>query len=128
DGVRIWNISNNIPVTTSVYPAGTLYKNVTIDEEGNAVVEYKDKSGNVIMKKVQIGNILSDYTGHENWLSTYYVYDDLNRLCFVLSPKAVTKLSDPNIDWDITYNNDVILDELCFQYKYDARSRMTQKK
>jgi RHS repeat-associated protein len=130
DGVRIWNMVNDVPVsgTSDIYPAGTLYKNVTIDEHNNAVVEYKDKSGNVILKKVQIGSVPADYSGHTEWLCTYYVYDDLNRLCFVISPKAVANLIKTHVNWDITYNNNVLINELCFQYKYDSRSRMVEKK
>ncbi len=66
DAVHIWTIGNsiltignqastNIPVSLSsaVYDAGQLYKNVTEDENGNAVVEYKDKQDQVVLKKVQ---------------------------------------------------------------------------
>jgi hypothetical protein len=64
DSVQIWNIGNdtltytnndittNIPVSGGYYTAGVLYKNVTIDEQGHAVVEYKDNTGLVILKKV----------------------------------------------------------------------------
>ncbi|HML57989.1 MAG TPA: DUF6443 domain-containing protein [Ferruginibacter sp.] len=130
DGVRIWNMVNDIPMSgmNDVYPAGVLYKSVTIDEHENAVVEYKDKSGNIILKKVQIGNVPADYSGHTNWLCTYYVYDELNRLRFVIPPKAVKLLSAPVNNWNIDAQSGVIKDELCFQYKYDAKGRIIRKK
>jgi hypothetical protein len=74
DGVRVWKIANdqltynlkdvstNIPYWTATgtyYNEGELYKNVTIDEAGNKVIEYKDKEGLVILKKVEIEDPLS---------------------------------------------------------------------
>ncbi|RAJ00514.1 RHS repeat-associated protein, partial [Chitinophaga skermanii] len=124
DSVRIWNINSTqlaTPTTTGIYPAGMLSVVETRDENDNRVVEYKDKAGTVILKKVQsIGN---GATAHDGWLCTYYVYDELNTLRFVLQPKAVV----------ITRNNNWVIpagvkDELCFQYSYDVQNRMILKK
>ena len=137
DSVQIWNISNdsltytgndittNIPTARGYYPAGQLSKNTTIDEQGHAVVEYKDKDGLVILKKVQLGTVASDYSGYNSWLSTYYIYDDLNQLRFVLSPKAV-KVIYAN-GWNIAADTTTI-NELCYRYEYDARKRPLAKK
>ncbi len=137
DSVEIWNITSdtltyvdndlttNIPAAAGYYPAGQLYKNVTIDEQGHAVVEYKDKNGLIILKKVQVGNIAADFSGYSGWLSTYYVYDDLNELRFVLPPKAV------NIAYGNSWNlstDTTTLNELCFRYEYDYRQRLIAKK
>jgi RHS repeat-associated protein len=137
DSVLIWNITNdtltyidndlttNIPTSGGYYAVGQLYKTVTLDEENHAVVEYKDKDNLTILKKVQIGNIPADFSGLTGWLCTYYIYDNLNQLRFVLSPKAV----------NIAYGNSWILsadtttlNELCFRYEYDYRQRMNAKK
>jgi len=137
DSVVIWNITSdtltyadnnitrNIPISSGYYPAGQLYKNVTIDEQGHAVVEYKDKEGQVVLKKVQLATVATDYSGYVGWLSTYYVYDDLNLLRFVLSPKAVT-IAYGN-SWNLGVDTTTI-NELCFRYEYDSRRRMTAKK
>ncbi|HEU4609364.1 MAG TPA: hypothetical protein VFS31_14705, partial [Chitinophagaceae bacterium] len=141
DAVRIWTInfdpvsydgSNNMvnaniptsPVSpvNKIYNAGELYKNVTLDESGSAVVEYKDKEGQVILKKVQVGSIAADYSGHGGFLCTYYVYDDLNRLRFVIPPKAVQAI---NSTWSLPAD---VVNELCFRYEYDERGRMIAKK
>jgi len=138
DQVRIWNIgfdalddnssneniSVNIPSSPAVYDAGLLFKNVTIDEAGNKVVEYKDKIGNIVLKKVQIDN--SPSAAHTGWLCTYYVYDDLNLLRFVIPPKAV-KLMDDAANWSLSAFPGLI-NELCFRYEYDTRLRMIAKK
>ncbi|WP_173002957.1 DUF6443 domain-containing protein [Chitinophaga sp. SYP-B3965] len=122
DTVRKWNISSdsNIPVSTSAYAAGELYKNVIVNEQGNQVVEYTDKEDKVILKKVQLGD--SPGNAHVGWLCTYYVYDDLNNIRFVIPPKAVELI---NSSWTITQT---IADGLCFRYQYDGRNRMIIKK
>ncbi len=138
DLVKIWTITNsalmyngneptvNIPATALNYNAGTLYKTVTIDEQGSAVVEYKDNQGQIILKKVQVdASMAADYSGYNGFLSTYYVYDDLNQLRFVIPPKAVAELIKPVINWVLSAE---VINELCFRYEYDDRNRMTAKK
>jgi len=138
DEVVIWNIFNNAltysgneetiniptPASGTYYGPGQLYKSVMIDERGHAVVEYKDKDGQIILKKVQAGAIAADYSGYSGFLCTYYIYDDLNRLRFVLSPKAVEAIRG---DWTIAGKTSLI-NELCYRYEYDHRSRLIAKK
>ena len=135
DQVKLWTITSNalnytstnsnatinIPASTSNYNAGELYKTVTKDEHGSAVAEYEDKEGKVVLKKVQIGTIATDYSGTSGWLCTYYVYDDLGQLRFVIPPKAVATLSTLGL-------NETVVNELCFRYEYDERQRMYAKK
>jgi RHS repeat-associated protein len=118
DSVRIWNIGTGIPTSNATYPAGQLYKNVTIDEAGNQIIEYKDKSGQIVLKKVQL---LASGTAHVGWLSTYYVYDDLNNLRFVIPPQAAETAMRSS--WNLS----TVAAELCFQYQYDGRNRMIVK-
>jgi len=122
DVVKKWTVAaaiGSIPASATTYAAGELFKMITQDENGKQVIEYKDKEGKIILKKVQLSNTPgADHTG---WLNTYYVYDDFNLLRFVLQPNAVdlvlagTALS-------------TIADELCFRYEYDERHRMIIKK
>ncbi|WP_037361228.1 DUF6443 domain-containing protein [Asinibacterium sp. OR53] len=137
DSVRIWTIasnaltyqgndvSTNIPVTTATYGVGQLYKSVTTDERGSSVVEYKDKDGHVVLKKVQIAQ--APGSAHAGWLCTYYVYDDLGLLRFVIPPKAVETLL-ASVGWDLTISSGSLVQELCFRYQYDTRQRMNAKK
>ncbi|WP_436488155.1 DUF6443 domain-containing protein [Chitinophaga sp. ARDCPP14] len=124
DSVRIWDFIAGATIPTSVagriYAAGQLYKNVSIDEANNQLVEYKDKEGKVILKKVQLGT--NPGTGHMGWLCTYYAYDDLGNLRFVIPPKAVEAIIS---NWMIS---PAIAAELCFMYRYDGRNRMVVKK
>ncbi|MCW3109995.1 MAG: cell well associated RhsD protein [Segetibacter sp.] len=131
DDVKIWTIdfnttianNTNKPVASTSYSAGELYKNVTTDEHSNQIIEYKDKEGHVILKKVQSGAVTAT-APYANWLSTYYVYDDLGQLRFVIPPKAVAKMIASN-SWVLAQD---VVDELCFRYEYDARQRMIAKK
>jgi RHS repeat-associated protein len=95
---------------------------VTIMEDENwqsgragTVEEYKDIDGHVVLKRVY------NYTGGAvQMLSTYYVYDDLGRLAFVLPP-----LSAADGDGSI---NSTTLNNVCYQYQYDLRDRPVAKK
>ncbi|MFN0081421.1 MAG: RHS repeat-associated core domain-containing protein, partial [Ferruginibacter sp.] len=138
DDVKIWNVINDpiignfgtyvIPPSGgggAAYPAGQLYKTITIDEHKKQVIEFKDKEGKVILKKVQIGNITDNGTGVNNtdFLCTYYIYDDLNNLRCVIQPEAIKLL--PTINHQLSTT---LLAEQCFRYEYDHRNRMIVKK
>jgi RHS repeat-associated protein len=130
DGIKIWTIgaaANSVPVTAGDYAAGELLKNTTLDEDNHQVVEFKDKEGRVILKKVQIDNVPGD--AHTGWLCTYYIYDELRNLRFVIPPKAVagitTNLQAGQSAWQLL---PTIISELCFRYEYDYRKRMIIKK
>lgn len=124
DSVRIWEMpaTSLTPVNTGgkIYASGQLYKSILIDEAGKQSVEYKDKEGRLVLKKIQVSN--SPGTAHMGWLCTYYVYDDQGNLRFVLSPKAVAAIT---ANWII---NTAVADGLCFIYRYDERNRMIMKK
>ena len=124
DGVRIWDIPATGIIPTSganrTYAAGQLFKNVTIDERGKRITEFKDKEGRVILKRVELTDIAAD--GHTGWLCTYYVYDDLGNLRCVIPPKAVELIK---ASWVLDATT---ARELCFFYRYDGRNRMIMKK
>lgn len=126
DAVKIWDIGPNAadyPIARPAnYEAGQLYKNVTKDEADHEVVEFKDKEGHVILKKVQL-TATAGSEGHDGWLCTYYVYDDLGNLRYVLPPKMVELL--PGMSWSLA--DEVYRKELCFRYVYDHRQRMVLK-
>jgi len=124
DSVRIWDFAVGGIIPTSVagriYAAGQLFKNITTDEAGGQVIEYKDKQDRVVLKKVQLAD--NPGTGHMGWLCTYYAYDDLGNLRFVIPPLAVQAIMS---NWAISTD---IAKELCFIYRYDGRNRMIIKK
>ena len=145
--VILWNIGNSggdIPIKDNdpnhvdrpYYKPGELYRNVVTDEHNNRIIEYKDKEGRVILKKVELPASTtapitpSTITSHTGWLCTYYVYDDFGLLRFVIPPKAVELLASPTNNWvfPTTAGGGDIGNELCFRYEYDSRNRLVVKK
>ena len=100
---------------TTFYVANQLYKNITYDENTTATpvetagstVEFKNKEGQVVLKRTYNGAVKHD---------TYYIYDIYGNLTYVIPPKA-----------DIAITQ-AVLDNLCYQYKYDYRNRLVEKK
>jgi RHS repeat-associated protein len=129
DAVRIWSVSTGSTgnwssySSSAAYAAGTLYKAITIDEQGKQVVEFKDKEGKVVLKKVQLtATDNGSGSGHTGWLCSYYIYDALNNLHCVIQPRGVELISS---GWALT--DATILAEQCFRYEYDQRNRMIMK-
>jgi RHS repeat-associated protein len=97
------------------YAEKQLYKSVTYDENTSAsasesagsTVEFKNKEGQVVLKRTYEA---------ANKHDTYYVYDSYGNLTYVIPPKAEGAI------------NDEVLNGLCYQYKYDYRNRLVEKK
>ena len=117
-----WNLTSGLfdisfsQSGTANYPDNQLIKTVTKDENwvsgnANTVEEFKDKEGKVILKRtyatVGVGTTLERH-------DTYYVYDQYSNLTYVIPPLVV--------------NITTQLNDLCYQYKYDLRNRLVEKK
>jgi RHS repeat-associated protein len=110
------------------YPSGSLAKLITSDEYGSQVVEFYDKEGKLLLKKVQIDKsteIADDGSGrgYEGWISTIYIYDLSGQLRCVVQPEGVKQLRQAG--WQFTTD---ILDEQSFRYEYDQNGQMVVKK
>jgi RHS repeat-associated protein len=133
DSVRIWTVTDSSGSfgsynSSRYYAAGALYKSIVIDERDNQVVEYKDKQGKTILKKVQF-TAQADTgqgKGYYGWLCTYYIYDVVGQLRAVIQPTGVELLAQHS--WDFTWNSRVILNEQSFRYEYNDRGLVTMKK
>ncbi|SMD08368.1 RHS repeat domain-containing protein [Pedobacter africanus] len=108
---------------TKIYARGVLTLTIYKDENWaeadgcwGTVEEYTDRIGRLILKRAY--NKLS--TGKTEMLSTYYVYDEFNNLKFVIPPKA-----EPDNENALDQN---VVDNLCFQYRYDEFNRLVEKK
>ncbi|MDO6812238.1 DUF6443 domain-containing protein [Tenacibaculum soleae] len=98
------------------FTAPTLYKFITknenwkiSDQNNNTIHTFKDYRGRVILKRTFESNIPHN---------TYYVYDIYGNLTFVLPPKVIINDGISSTE----------LNELCYQYKYDHRNRLVEKK
>ncbi|WP_312509294.1 DUF6443 domain-containing protein [Chryseobacterium culicis] len=95
--------------SATIYAPNQLYKNSVKDEDGNETIEFKNGKGQVLL----VRKILSS----AEHIDTYYVYNEYDQLSFVIPPKAVHQA--------IT---DELLDNLCYQYRYDGKGRLVEKK
>ncbi|MFT5875293.1 MAG: hypothetical protein ACI8WT_004276, partial [Clostridium sp.] len=78
-------------------------------EKDHTTEEFTDRLGNTILKR--------NYNYGQNH-DTYYIYDDFGNLTYVLPPLVNTL--------DGVSSNE--LSQLCYQYKYDHRNRLIEKK
>ncbi len=114
--------SDRVPslVKNGVYSVNTLYKNTTKDEnwttsdgDTHTVKEFTDLQGRVILTRT-----FNEVDGTIEPHDTYYVYDNFGNLTYVIPPavNASTTISTG------------ILNKFCYQYHYDYRNRMIEKK
>lgn len=106
---------------TTSYTGGSLYKTITKDENwtsgtAHTTEEYKNREGQVVLKRTYAQSFVGateTYSAHD----TYYVYDQFGNLTYVIPPLVNNStITQP------------ILDELCYQYKYDVQNRLVEKK
>ncbi len=118
--IKLWVVVNDEPRILQEYASGELYAHVAQDEEGHRVIEYKNKTEQMVVKRVQANDAATE------WADTYYVYDDFGDLRFVLPPEAVKEIGDP-ASYPYT-PAPALLNKWAFQYQYDGRRRMEWKK
>ncbi|MDR6489844.1 RHS repeat-associated protein [Chryseobacterium vietnamense] len=93
----------------TIYAPNQLYKNSVKDEDDNETIEFKNGKGQVLLvRKIK---------SSAEHIDTYYVYNEYDQLAFVIPPMAVHK--------PIT---DDLLNTLCYQYRYDGKGRLVEKK
>ncbi|MEC5174222.1 DUF6443 domain-containing protein [Chryseobacterium nepalense] len=92
------------------YLAAQLYKNTVTDEDGNQTIEFKNGEGQVLLVRKMLSATEK--------VDTYYVYNEYNQLTYVIPPLASNVQTLSVTD----------LDNLCYQYKYDGRNRLVEKK
>jgi RHS repeat-associated protein len=126
DSVRLFTINisseEDIPASSVFYLPGTLYVQEIIDESGNKTITYTDETGKQILSKTQL--VINPNTAYTGWLCTYFVYDEMNKLRFVIPPKA-TELLVASV-WSVQANLAAIKN-LCYSYYYDALGRVVTK-
>lgn len=99
----------SLPSSDQAYLPNQLFKSAVTDEDGIRTVEFKNGNGQVVL----IRKMLSA----SEQVDTYYVYNEYGQLAFVLPPNTLHK--------PVT---DDLLNDLCYQYRYDTWGRQVEKK
>jgi RHS repeat-associated protein len=112
ENIRIWYVdASGLPVSAATYGDKELSVTVSTDEDDNNVKVYTDKLGRTIVKMQESDDNV--------WLQTYYVYNALGQLSYVLPPLAIKNMAGFNPDQQY-------LDTWAFQYRYDDLGRSTE--
>ncbi|MBB6274369.1 RHS repeat-associated protein [Pedobacter cryoconitis] len=121
--VKFWIAGLNSAEAKGNYPAGSLYKTTSKDEnwkqqdfKAGTTDEYKDFEGHIVLKRIWESNTIS--------LSTYYVYDDLGNLRYVLPP-AVNENGQNAISSFL--ESDDVFKQFIYGYHYDGQNRLIKK-
>lgn len=85
------------------YPPGSLTIEEVSDEDGHLSLIYKDMLGNTVLDR---------RFSSADTLDTYYVYNDLNQLCYVLTPE---------------YQKHPHKELFAYEYRYDDHGRLEKK-
>lgn len=104
--------TNNQLIKQDYYATNTLYKTTLTDEDGKTSTEYKDKLGQVVLKR-DAGNV-----------DTYYVYNDLGQLSYVLPPNFVDSVGSTTTFDDAN----TLLKQFGYLYRYDDRGNCKYKR
>lgn len=116
--VRRWNPDGTAAAN---FAAGTLDVQLITGADGEQTVIYTDKSGQVVLKKQLLNELISG--SNVPWLETYYVYDDLGLLHFVVPPKAVAVMASSG-NYSLLQT---AMNGLLFRYEYDGLGRTIEK-
>lgn len=106
----------NISVSKQ-YENGSLLVTRSEDEDGVTLFEFKDRLERTVLER----RIESRLKGDKQLSDTYYIYDDLGKLCAVLPPALSDQLSVGNIPAEK-------LDMYGYLYKYDVAGNLMAKK
>lgn len=118
DEIYVWehNGAGGYPQINTIYNSDELViTHDTADQHGSYTKTYADKSGRVLCKKVKDG---------ANWLTTYYVYDELGRVSWILPPKAIPASVLP-LPYFLPAS---VADSLCYYYKYNKYNQLVEKR
>ncbi len=113
-----YNAAANLTFGHTYYQAGTLSVSEAEDEDQRKVWVYKDKAGKTILEK-RTGSTAAEY------LETYYIYDDLGRLRYVIPPMATANLASVG---HILFDTSSFTRQWVYHYRYDDRGRVIHKK
>lgn len=112
--VPVKSVQNNISICTieGYWPANTLSKKISKDEDGRETISFMNSQGQILLIRV-VGPPDAD---------TYYYYDEIDRLICIISPDGSNGLVSGTT---LTSTSDI--GGKCFLYKYDKYGNIMEK-
>ncbi len=119
DKVKIYQAGDenaSLIETGKYFPTGSLAKITETDEDGNITCTFKDKGGKIVLVR----------RGDSN--DTYYVYNTVGQLCYVISPEYQNAKPKKQGEYDV-YNGRYanLKAKYVYEYRYDERGRLVKK-
>lgn len=118
DEVKLWVLNGTVGAKTNgkFHEIGSLQKTISKDEnwvmgKAGIIEEFKNLFGNTLLKRI--------WKTETEKLDTYFIYNDFDDLCYVVTPKYT--------DITISDNNDSF-NGLIYAIKYDKYHRAIRKK
>jgi RHS repeat-associated protein len=108
---------NTDGTSSGFYSANVLARTEATDENGNKEIIFTDPEGHVVARKEQLDATISAVM--VSYLETYYIYDDLGQLKYMVQPKGVAALKTTAWAW-----TQALKDSYVFEYAYDQRGRL----
>jgi RHS repeat-associated protein len=115
EGVRLFNSDGT---SSGYFTANKLHRIETTDAHGAKTISFANSRGKTIAVKQEV----NEGTG-VIYLETYYIYDDFDRIKFIISPKGVDILRSTAWNLSATMKNNY-----AHQFVYDTRGRLIEKK
>lgn len=113
--VNYYTVENGQLKCNGKYAENTLYITNVYDEDEKQTIEFKNVFDQLVLTR--------KVNGSEN-IDTYYVYNKLGRLSYVITPMAVELLSEVNTTYSDSHT--AIL-QYCYSYKYDRHGNCIEK-
>ncbi len=116
----VWNNAANRFQADNFHAVGQLSAIETDDENGHTIIQYQDRTGRLILKR----GLNRDRNNNLQHLDTYYVYDELGNLRFIVPPKSVLAMLGSN-QWFIDRTRDT---KWVTEFIYDGANRVVEKR
>jgi RHS repeat-associated protein len=111
----------SIGAAASYYGVNELTKFESTDPDQKKTQTFIDKAGRTILTRTQLDETINGTL--VPWLETYYIYNELGNIRFILPPKGVAALKSAT--WVLSQ---AIVDQHAHQFVYDSRGRLIEKK
>ncbi len=123
--VKLWAIGAAGASTEGYYEPGTLHKTIGMDENWvsgkiGTIEQFVDLEGHTVLKR--------QWETESKSLSTYYLYNDLGNLIYVLPPAVNENTDRLGVALNSFLETDAVFDQFIYGYHYDGRKRIIEKK